>query len=281
MPPSPEHPWFNLARPRRRALVFAHRGGAGLRPENTLAAFDHAMSLGVDGMELDLRLSRDGVPVVIHDADLARTTNASGPVAALTADELASLDAGATFSAAAGHPWRGSAAGVPRFRDVLRLVPQLPLIVELKGRDLTLAVEAVRTAAQEGALNRVCFAGFVDETLNAARRAAFGVCSSAASREIRRALYTSYVRWPIGRTAYSAFQVPEHANSTRIVSPRFVRHAHRASLLVQVWTVNEEADMRRLADWGVDGLITDRPDRALALLDATAPVLHHREPAPT
>ena len=104
-------------------------------------------------------------------------------------------------------------------------------------------------------------------------RAADGVGTSAASVEIRQALYKSYVRWPLGATAYGAFQVPECVNSTRIVSPRFVRHAHRAGLLVQVWTVNEETDMRRLMGWGVDGLITDRPDRALTTV--ALPALGH------
>jgi glycerophosphoryl diester phosphodiesterase len=265
---SSRHPWFRLTAPAGRARVFAHRGGAGLRPENTLAAFGHAVALGVDGMELDLRLSRDGVPVVIHDEDLARTTDASGPVASRTADELARLDAGFHFAPADGHPWRSRGVGVPRFAEVLRLVTALPLIVELKGACPALAVAAVKVAAEAGALDRICFAGFSAETVAAARREGEAIGTSASSPEIRQALYRSYVRWPLGRTPYGAFQVPERVDSTRIVTPRFVRHAHRAGVLVQVWTINEDADMRRLLSWGVDGLITDRPDRALAVLRA-------------
>ena len=276
--PTSEHPWFRLTRPSARPLVFAHRGGAGLRPENTLAAFAHALHLGVDGMELDLRLSKDSVPVVIHDEDLARTTGATGSVSAQTADELAAIDAGCCFVPADANPWKPEAVGVPSFRDVLRLVRAVPLIVELKGVNPRLAVEAVRVAKEEQALDRVCFAGFADETVGAARGAADGVGTSAASVEIRQALYKSYVRWPLGATAYGAFQVPECVNSTRIVSPRFIRHAHRAGLLVQVWTVNEETDMRRLMGWGVDGLITDRPDRALTTV--ALPALGHRPPSP-
>jgi glycerophosphoryl diester phosphodiesterase len=279
MPP-PDHPWFRLTRPIDRPLVFAHRGGAGLRPENTLAAFEHAAGLGVQGMELDLRLSRDGVPVVIHDADLARTTSATVPVAALTADELANVDAGYHFAPAEGHPWRGRGAGVPRFRDVLRLVPSMPLIVELKGVSLELARAAVRVAAEERAIDRICFAGFSADTLAAARSTGFDIGTSATSAEVRLALYKSYVGWPLGRRPYGAFQVPERANDTVLVTPRFVRHVHRAGMLVQVWTINEEADMRRLVAWGVDGLITDRPDRALAVLGAPTPGRHRlREPA--
>ena len=103
-----EHPW--VARARRagdRLTVFAHRGGAGLAPENTRGAFRQAASLGVDGCELDVRLSKDGEVVVIHDATLDRTTDADGPVSALTAAELGRVDAGSRFGADAGFPWRG------------------------------------------------------------------------------------------------------------------------------------------------------------------------------
>src|SRR5207253_1967579 len=113
------HPALTLGRPQ----VFAHRGGAALRPENTIAAFDHGLSLGADGLELDVHLSRDGVVVVHHDATLERTTNRRGPVAALTADELARLDAGYHFEG-----FRGGAGGVPTLKEVLRRYPSTTLI---------------------------------------------------------------------------------------------------------------------------------------------------------
>src|SRR4029079_630424 len=110
------HPALSFGRPQ----VFARRGGAALRPENTLLAFDHGLSLGADGLELDVHLSRDGVVVVHHDTTLDRTTNGKGPLAALTADELARLDAAHHFTHPAHlahpahpahpeHPYRGAA----------------------------------------------------------------------------------------------------------------------------------------------------------------------------
>src|SRR5262245_19201998 len=102
-----------------RVAAIAHRGGSKLRPENTLAAFDHAVALGVDGLECDVHLSRDGVPVVIHDATLDRTTDASGLVSARPAAELAAIDAAARFEEAAGAPFRGRGIGVPRLSEVL------------------------------------------------------------------------------------------------------------------------------------------------------------------
>lgn len=269
-----EHPWVRRCRPDGRPRVFAHRGGAALNPENTLPAFEHAVALGADGIELDVRLSRDGEAMVIHDPDLDRTTDLRGPVARATADELARADAGFHFRPDAGHPWRGRGAGVPRLRDVIVRFPALPFIVELKGRDAELARVAVEVVRAAGALDRVCFGGFSDDTLRAARRVGPDGCTSAATSEIRWALYRSYVGWPLGRQPYRAFQVPEALNGTTIVSPRFVRYAHRAGKLVQVWTVNTEPDMRRLVDWGVDGLITDRPDLALQVCaEAARPAL--------
>src|SRR4051812_32522655 len=146
------HPALSFGRPQ----VFAHRGGAALRPENTLLAFDHGMSLGADGLEFDVHLSRDGVVVVHHDPTLERTTSGRGPLAALTADELARLDAGywfaplsgppspagsspATSGHAAEHPFRGMAGGVPRLADVLRRYPTATCIIELKVNEPALA----------------------------------------------------------------------------------------------------------------------------------------------
>jgi glycerophosphoryl diester phosphodiesterase len=260
-----DHPW--VARARRageRLTVFAHRGGAALAPENTAAAFAQAAAMGAHGCELDVRLSRDGEVVVIHDATLERTTDASGPVSALSAAELARVDAGFHFGAGAGHPWRGRGEGVPRLADVLAAHPDLPFIIELKGDDPALARAATAVVRDRRALDRVCFGGFSDATLAAARAAAPAACTSGATEEIRNALYRSYFWMSPGRVAYQAFQVPETSNGTRIVSRRFVRAARRAGLVVHVWTVNAPDDIARLKAWGVDGVITDRPDLALA-----------------
>jgi glycerophosphoryl diester phosphodiesterase len=275
---SHEHGWVTRCRPRGRPLVIAHRGGAGLAPENTMAAFDHAAALGVDGVELDVRLSRDGEVVVIHDAALDRTTDATGPVAARTAAELGRIDAGARFEREGQRAFAARGLGVPRLADVLARHPSMTGIIELKGTDVAIAPAAVAVVRDAAALDRVCFGGFSDAVLRAARAADPGVCTSAARREIRWALYRSYVRWPLGDPAYRAFQVPETAEATRVVSPRFIAAAHRAGRLVQVWTVNDPADMRRLADWGVDAWITDRPDLALETAAARRPASLQPEP---
>ncbi len=215
-----------------------------------------------------MRLSKDREVVVVHDDDLARTTDRRGPIASLTADELARVDAGARFVRDGATPFRGQGLGVPRLADVLARLPSLPLIIELKGVDPAIAEASVEVVRRAGALDRVCFGGFSDRVVRAARHAHPDVCTSAARNEIRWALYRSYVRWRVGPRAYRAFQVPERAGTTRVVSPRFLRVAQREGRLVQVWTVNEPGDMQRLADWGIDGWITDRPDLALAVAES-------------
>jgi glycerophosphoryl diester phosphodiesterase len=251
------HPALSFGRPQ----VFAHRGGAALRPENTLIAFDHGLSLGADGLELDVHLSRDGVVVVHHDATLDRTTNGRGPIAALTADEDARLDAGYHFEG-----FRGAAGGVPALREVLRRYPAALLIIELKVNDPLLAHKTIDEVRAAGALGRVAVGSFSTRVLRAARRYEPRILTGASREETRLALYRSWIRWPVRHPPNDAFQVPEVSGRTRVLSPRFVKYAHATGVAVQVWTVNETADMERLLDWGVDGLISDRPDRAVEVV---------------
>ena len=235
-----------------RPFTIAHRGGAKLRPENTMAAFDHAVSLGVDAIELDVHLSRDGQVVVIHDPTLNRTTTGAGLVAERTAEELA------TFN-------------VPTLRSVLERHRDMPFMVELK-QDSTEMVRAVARAVDEtGATGRVSFGSFSQNALTQLR-ATGDVITSASVPEVTSALIRSkfWVR-PAKSRAYQLFQVPELSKAgTRVVSPRFVKLARAAGLPVHVWVVDRPADVRRLLAWGVTGFITDQPDVVKATLAAAA-----------
>jgi len=244
----------------RRSLVFAHRGGSGLAPENTVPAFDRGLALGADGLELDVHLSRDGVVVVHHDRTLDRTTDLRGRIADRTAEELSRADAGYAFGAGAGFPFRGHGIGVPTLAGVLARYRDVRVIVELKVDSADLARAVVGVVRDARAVDRVCLASFARRILRAARALEPSLATSAAREEVRWALYRSWCRWPVTRTAYDGYQVPEWAGRTQVVSPRFVAEAHRAGLGVHVWTVDTEADARRLLALGVDGLITDRPD---------------------
>lgn len=232
-----------------RPLVFAHRGGAGLAPENTMPAFEQAVALQADGVELDVRASRDGRVVVHHDRTLDRTTRLRGPLSERDATEL-------------------HRAGIPALRDVLRVTAGLRVIVEIKLDDAEFGRRVVSELRQASAIDRACVGGFRRGVLRAVRAEEPALATSAAREEVRLALYRSWLRWPITRAPYQGFQIPEMAGRTRVVSPRFVADAHRAGLGVQVWTVDDESDARRLLDWGVDALITDRPDKMLPLVRA-------------
>jgi len=237
------HPFFASSRP----LVFAHRGGSALAPENTIAAFDNGLALGADGLELDVHLSRDGTVVVHHDRTLDRTTALRGPIAARTVDEL-----------------RGAA--VPSLAEVLARYREVRIIIEMKVNRAELAAATLDVIRRADAVERVCLGSFGWRVLRAARAIEPRVATSAAREEVRWALYRSWCHWPVSRVAYNGYQVPEVSGSTRVVSPQFVEGAHRAGLGVQVWTVDTEEAARRLMTWGVDALITDRPDLIVPLV---------------
>lgn len=251
-----------------RPLVFAHRGGAKLAPENTMPAIDHGLALGADGLEIDVQLSKDGVPVVIHDRTLDRTTDRTGPVQALTADELARVDAAHHFDAEHHHPWRGQGIGVPTLAAVLERHRDTRVIIEMKGGEPELARAVGALVRRTDAVERVCVGSFHQRSIDVLRMDHPEIVTSASQEEARWTLHRSWVRWPwVQRRAWRAFQVPERAGRMRVVSPAFVRHVHREGHVVQVWVVNEPDDVRRLLEWGVDGIISDVPDVAVAARD--------------
>ena len=247
-----------------RPLVFAHRGGATLAPENTMPAFDNGMAFGADGLELDVHLAADGVPVVIHDATLDRTTDRTGPVAALTSDELARVDAGYRFARDGSHPFRGTGAGVPTLEAVLRRFPDTRVIIEMKG-----------ASAGPGAGGRV---GRPPRRRRGSRVPQF-LRAGDLRHGSRRGAGDRHQRIA-GRGAMDA---PPVLDSVALGGPPTLRGlpgararragcgwCHRPSCARRTakgrwcrcgsWTT--PADISRLLGWGVDGLITDRPDVA-------------------
>jgi glycerophosphoryl diester phosphodiesterase len=251
-----------------RPRVFAHRGGCALGPENTIAAFERGLGAGADGLELDVHLSSDGVVVVCHDSTLDRTTNSSGPINRLTAAELSRVDAGYRWADPAGnHPFRGCGVGIPRLRDVLHQFRDVPIIIEMKVNHREMGQAVATEVLAASAVDRVCAASNGSHAMRAAREALPGMATSATRWDVRLALYQSWAHWPVRQAEYGGFQVPEFAGAIRVVSPTFIRHAHSAGLQVEVWTIDEQADMKRLLAWGADALISNRPDLAVSVRD--------------
>jgi len=212
-----------------------------------MTAFDAGMAAGADGLELDVHLSRDRVVVVHHDRLLDRTTRGSGPLADRTAAELSALH-------------------VPTLRDVLARHSHARVIIELKESRAELARAVIEEVHHAGAVDRVCLGSFSTRVLQTARAIDPSVATSGGRIDVRLALYRSWIHLSPGRRLYQALQVPETSGRTRVVSPRFVNLAHKAGLVVQVWTVDDPDDIRRLLDWGVDGIISDRPDVAARIV---------------
>ncbi|GMR23946.1 MAG: glycerophosphodiester phosphodiesterase [Acidobacteriota bacterium] len=260
----PDHAFFDASEP----WAIAHQGGRGLWPENTLYAFAKAKELGVDVLEMDLRATVDGAIVVMHDASVDRTTEGSGRVDEMTLAEVRELDAGYRFEDASGQfPHRGRGLTVPKLEDVLSRFSTARLIVEMKEFTPELAAKLCRILEQAGATDRVLVASFGHDSMRAFREACPAVATSATMREglalyqLNRMGLASLYRSPA-----VALQIPERLGERRVLEPRLLELADAFNIKVQVWTVNDEADMKRLLDMGVQGIITDYPDRLLRLM---------------
>lgn len=272
--PAPERAFFRLGAP--RPLVIAHRGGAGLWPENTLHAFERAAALGADVIETDVRLTADGALVLIHDATVERTTDGAGRVADLTLAELKRLDAGHRFTPDGGRtfPHRGRGLTIPTLAEAFALANGRRFNLEPKDDSPALVTALCRALREHGMVERVVVAAFRQATLEQFRRECPEVATAASASEASAFL----ARYKAGLAAsYSppmqALQVPEYAGAMQVLTRDFVAAAQARNLHVHAWTVNSTEDMRRLLDMGVDGIMTDYPDRLLELLQAV-----NREP---
>lgn len=270
-----------LLRERRRAprrgwpVNFAHRGDSSRAPENTLEAFRLGMVSGAGGLETDAHLTRDGEVVLIHDETVDRTTEGSGPVWGMTLEELHRLDAGYRFSPdGEGFPYRGEGLSVPTLREVYERFPEAYVNVEIK-EDRGGIQETVFEAIEEfGARERTLVASFAHSIIRRFRKVSGGRVPTAASRaEIAVFYFASRVRLerlvPVG---YEALQVPVEHRGREIVTPRFIEAAHSRRVRVDVWTINDEREMRRLLDLGVDVIMTDRPGVLARVLAEIGPL---------
>lgn len=241
-------------------LLVAHRGGSALAPENTMAAFmNGAQVWGADMIELDVHASRDGHCVVIHDPTVDRTTDGTGRVRAMTLAELRTLDAGHRFTPDGGttFPFRGTGVHISTFDEVLEALPDMRFTVEVKdGAAQQPLFNAIR---RFNATDRVIAAGMYDR--DRTQFSNYRGAVSASTEEMRR----FYIRFRLGLgrrfpPRADVVQVPETHGGLRVVSPRFVQVLASRNIPVHVWTVDDAADMKRLLSWGVEAIISDRPD---------------------
>lgn len=234
-----------------------------------MVAFEAAAELPIDGLETDIHSTADGVLVAIHDETVDRTTNGSGPVKEMTLAQLKQLDAGYRWTPDGGatFPFRGRGITIPTLAEVFDAFPDLWINVDIKQEEPSIVAPFAAMIRRRGLEENMCVGSFSNETVAQFRRLMPSVAKAGSAREVRR-LFVLHKLW-LGRLYWGnadAFQIPAEHGGVRIITPRFVRDAHTKETAVHVWTVNETTDMQRLLDWGVDGLITDFPDRALKLL---------------
>lgn len=238
-------------------LVIAHRGASAEAPENTLPAFEAAVRQGADAIELDVRLTADGAPVVIHDDTLDRTTDQTGPVAARTLAELRLADAGWSFTPDAGrtHPHRGGLARIPTLGEVLWAFPKLALLVEIKEPAAQDAVR--RVLLQEDATDRCVVASEHQEALRVFEGAPF--VRGASAPEISALYWAVMLRRRPPAPRYRLLSVPLRHRGLPVPTGRFVSAARANGCTVHVWTVDTPDTARRLWRRGVTGIVTNVP----------------------
>lgn len=261
------HPYFDVPVP----TVIGHRGASGELPENTIASFGLAVTQGARILESDVHLSRDGALVLIHDDVLERTTDGRGRVADHTLAELRALDAGHLFSPAGDgtFPFRGRGLQIPTLEEALMAFPALHWNLEIKEHIPALIDETIATVRKLGREESVLLAAAEDPIMRDLRaalartgtRSAVGASVGDVLAFVRAALDGAPP--PPGPMA---LQVPPGFGDRPLVTRQFVEHAHAHGLVVHVWTVNEPAEMHRLLDLGVDGIMSDFPGRVAAVL---------------
>lgn len=263
---------FDFGRP----VVIAHQGGDGRRPSNTMAAFTYAVELGVDVLEMDIHSTKDGVLVTIHDATVDRTTNGTGRVQDYTFAELQTLDAGyhwptlAEESLRADRPFRGLGITIPSLEEVLISFPDVPLNIEIKQQEPSIVGPfcALLKKYERIGPNRVVVASFHPETITEFRNSCPDVPTAVVQNEVIT-FFTLNKLWlhPIWSPPAEAFQVPVRSAGLTVITPRFVQNLHKHGIVVHPWTINSELEMSQMLEMGVDGIITDYPDRLLETIE--------------
>ena len=245
--------------------LVAHRGGGGVRPENTLEAFTEAYRAGIRYFELDIHTSQDGTLAVCHDGDLARTTDLSGAIRELSYAAIARADAGYRFESSGGFPFRGRGIRVPRLVDVLNLPGDAFFVIEIKQIEPSLTASLNQTLTDSGARRRVLIASEHQQPLDQIRKLAPELPTSFSAPEIRAFFAAMMGPRDSYRAPADALQIPPSHGSMQLATSTSVTTAHDWGLEMHTWTINEEPEMRHLISLGVDGIISDYPSRMLAL----------------
>lgn len=262
---APQSGWHGDGPP---VLVMAHGTGQGIGPQNTLEAAVLSAAAGADVIELDIHLSADGHLVVIHDPTIDATTDGTGAIGDMTLEEIQAFDAGVAFRDDWGAAsFAGKGVVVPTLRAVFEALPEARYLIEIKPDD-RLSGRPLCDLLREYALEaRTMVGSFHLAALESFRELCPEVATSMAESEIETFVYLHKIGLAhLASVKGSALQVPLEAAGVRILTRSLIKAAHRRGLEVHAWTINDPGVMERLVGLGIDGLITDYPERALEVL---------------
>lgn len=264
-------PFFESERP----MVIAHQGGEMLAPSNTMSAFQGAVDMGVDALEFDIHITKDGHLVAIHDPAVDRTTNGTGTVDDLTLEEIQALDAGFNFEDLNGEKtYRGKGTSIPTVDEIFTAFPNMKMVIEIKDD-----IPANRIEEAAGNLwtliekhekkDQVLVVAFDQEIVDTFAEISNGKTALAGGRqEIKNfvILHTLFLR-NFYNPNVDAFQIPVREDNIDLTSKKYIEGAHRRGIDVHYWTIDDKKTMEELIIKGADGIITNRPDLMLELLE--------------
>ncbi|HXF86517.1 MAG TPA: glycerophosphodiester phosphodiesterase [Anaerolineales bacterium] len=268
-PDAPAHPYYEgVTAPQ----VIAHQGGDGIWPGNTLFAFEKAVEIGADVLEMDAHITRDGHIVLMHDETVDDTTDGTGLIEEMTLEELKQLDAAYDWSKDGGQtfPYRGQGIRVPTLAEVFEKFPQMRYVIEIKKSGIPVEQPLCDLIRQYNMQEKVLVASFHDAVMQTFRAACPEVATSASRGEVTQFVLLGKIFLSgLVAPAYQAIQPPydpAESYNIPIMTKRFIREAHAKNIRVEPWTVNDPELMRQYIEWGVDGIITDRPDLMIEVL---------------
>lgn len=256
-------------------LVIAHGGGGHLAPSNTMAAFENAYEMGVDVLEYDVHMTADGHLVTIHDDTVDRTTNGSGRVNDLTLEEVQSLDAGYHFEDTEGeHSFRGRGVSIPTVEELFTHFPDVKHLIELKDTNdeslwENMVQEMWRLIEDNAMHDRVMVASFTHAINERFQEVSNDTVAIGGGEEEVRPFAYSHILFlnSLSNPNADAFQLPTEQEGHDLTRRNILRGAHNRGMHVYYWTINEKDRMQDLIDKGASGIITDRPDYLLDVLN--------------
>jgi len=268
----PDAPTSAYYRDIKRPLVIAHQGGDGVWPGDTMFAFEHAVEIGADVLEMDAHITKDSQIVLMHDEKVDRTTDGTGLIEDLSLDQLKQLDAAYKWSTDDGKtfPYRGQGIQVPTLEELFQKFPQMRYVIEIKLTQNPIDKPLCDLIRKHDMQDKVVIASFHDQAMKNFRATCPEVATSASRGEVTTFVILGKVfLGGLIAPKYESIQPPYDPSESKnipIMTKRFIREAHAKNLAVEPWTVNDPALMKQYIEWGVDGVMTDRPDLMIDVL---------------